>query len=46
MKVLSTNKLIADCFCAGDVVGATRHIDIYLCILIFCVLDDPRYRLS
>ena len=44
MKVsLSTSELIADFFVFGGG-GAIRHVGIYLCVLVFRILDGLSYR--
>jgi len=40
VKDLCTSELIADCFCAGWWCDSAC---IYLCVLVFCTLDDLRY---
>jgi len=41
MKALCTSELIAVFVLGG---GATRHVGIYLCVLVFCTLDGLRYQ--
>ena len=41
-KALCTSESIADCSVMGG--GATRHVGICLCVLIFCTFDGLRYR--